>query len=335
MFSGSLADFFENRHDGGEKWDDIANEFDTKRAMKQIACGLMHLHGLELVHQDINPQNILISSALPRQMLISNFGRCKKLDEDQSSFLPTTNGASATGTVGWQAPEILRRHDELSAGNDSILSQQGAIITTTGSSSGTTTPTTKIHLTKSIDIFSLGCLFYYIYTQGKHPYGDEIHREANIIEDNKDLSPICSDEEALDLITRMIDPDPSQRPAIETCLVHPFFWSPTKRLNFLQEVSDRLERLCKDKDAVLIRLERDAKRVFQHDWRQSLYSKFVEDLRKTRKYDGDSVRDLMRALRNKVTKSRAKNNFVLILTIFAISLRKAITKTFQTMLNSS
>ena len=319
---------------GGDKWDHVANEFDTKRAMKQIATGLMHLHGLGLVHQDINPQNILISSALPSRMLISNFGLCRKLDEDQSSFLPTTNGAtSPAGTVGWKAPEMLRGHvksDEPFASDDSISYRQDPTTTTTGSSSGTTTLITKTHLTKSIDIFSLGCLFYYILTNGKHPYSDQ----ANIIKDNKDLSLIYSDEEGLDLITRMLDPDPLQRPAIETCLVHPFFWNPTKRLSFLQEVSERLERMCKDEDAVLIRLERDAKRVFQHDWRQDLYPRFVEDLRKTRKYDGDSVRDLMRALRNKVSKSEAKKKSIFLI-LFAISTRKAITKTSQTMLNSS
>ena len=245
-------------------------------------------------------------------MLISNFGLCRKLDEDQSSFLPTTNGAtSPAGTVGWKAPEMLRGHvksDEPSASDDSISYRQDPTTTTIGSSSGTTTLITKTHLTKSIDIFSLGCLFYYILTNGKHPYSDQ----ANIIKDNKDLSLIYSDEEGLDLITRMLDPDPLQRPAIETCLVHPFFWNPTKRLSFLQEVSERLERMCKDEDAVLIRLERDAKRVFQHDWRQDLYPRFVEDLRKTRKYDGDSVRDLMRALRNKVSKSRAKNKVLVL-----------------------
>ena len=62
----------------------------------------MHLHGLGLVHQDINPQNILISSALPRRMLIAypTLVYAKKLEEEQSSFLPTTNGASTAGTVG-------------------------------------------------------------------------------------------------------------------------------------------------------------------------------------------------------------------------------------------
>ena len=109
----------------------------------------------------------------------------KKLEEEQSSFLPTTNGASTAGTVGWKAPEILRgdvKSNELSVGDNSISSRQGATTITTGCSSGTMTPTTKIHLTKSIDIF-LGCHFYYIHTKGKHPYGDQ----ANIIEDNKDL----------------------------------------------------------------------------------------------------------------------------------------------------
>ncbi len=32
-----------------------------------------------------------------------------------------------------------------------------------------------------IDIFSLGCLFYYIKTNGLHPYGNDYERELNII----------------------------------------------------------------------------------------------------------------------------------------------------------
>ena len=337
MCLASLADIFGDLRGREEEWDTIAKTLDAKRAMKQIASVLMDLHGLGLVHQDIKPQNILISSAPSRQIIIAYSGLRKKIDEDQSSFLPTTNGASAAGTVGWQAPEILRGHvklDELPTGDD-FTSPPGSPTTPTGFFSGTTTSIPKIPLTKCVDIFSLGCLFYYILTKGEHPYGDHIHREANIIKDNKDLSLICSNEEALDLITRMLDPDPSQRPTIETCLLHPFFWNPAKRLNFLQEVSDRLERMCKDKDAALIRLERDAKRLLQCDWRHALHPRFVDDLRKTRKYDGDSVRDLLRALRNKVKKKKYPSHFLFDPNPFAISIRKIITKTSQTMLNSS
>ena len=159
------------------------------------------------------------------------------------------------------------------------------------------------------DIFALGCLFYYTLTNGGHPYGDRFEREVNIIKDNKQLSLLsefCSTEEttteAQDLISSMLDPQPSQRPDTKTCLLHPFFWDPAKRLGFLQDASDRFEVMCREpKDAVLIRLEKDAGSVVGNDWHQRLDRIVNENLGKYRKYDGKSVQDLMRALRNKVT----------------------------------
>ena len=59
--------------------------------------------------------------------------------------------------------------------------------------------------------------------------------------------------------------------------------------------------MCRDpKDPVLLVLERDAQSVVGHDWHVRLDRVFVENLGKYRKYDGRSVQDLLRALRNKV-----------------------------------
>jgi serine/threonine-protein kinase/endoribonuclease IRE1 len=300
----SLADIIENLQGHGEEGDrkreerkDIARDFDAKKAMKQIASGLRHLHGLGLVHRDIKPRNVLISESSSSssrgryRMLLSDFCLCKKLDEDQSSFLPTTYEAIAAPTAGWRAPEMLCGDDKLD-------------IATNNSSSGAST----ICLTKSVDIFALGCLFFYILTEGKHPYGNRFDRKANIIKEKKDLSLLSSNEEAHDLITHMLRRQPSQRPDIEKCLLHPFFWDSAKRLAFLRDASDRFEVLCKySMDKVLIRLERDAKSIVKTDWLQSLDQSsnqiFIKDLRKSRTYDGSSVRDLLRALRNKVSLS--------------------------------
>ena len=322
MCPASLADIIENPYGNGgkreEEWKEIVRGFDAKRALRQVASGLRHLHGLGLVHRDIKPPNILISSASSTgrggsgyRMLISDFGLCKKLDVDETSFLPTASGSMAAGTVGWRAPEILRgdvKLDELTSGDDSS-SSRGSVATINGassSSSGTPT-TTKTRLTKNVDIFALGCLFYYTLTSGGHPYGDRFEREGNIIKDNKQLSLLsqfCSAEEsteAYDLITCMLHPQPSQRPDTKTCLLHPFFWDPAKRLGFLQDASDRFEVMCRDpKDGALIRLEKDAESVVGNDWHQRLDRIFIENLGKYRKYDGKSVQDLMRALRNKV-----------------------------------
>ena len=92
------------------------------------------------------------------------------------------------------------------------------------------------------------------------------------------------------------------RPDTSTCLLHPYFWDPGKRLNFLQDASDRFEIMCREpKDANLLALEKGAYEVVGADWHARLDKLFIENLGKFRKYDGKSVQDLLRALRNKVS----------------------------------
>lgn len=59
--------------------------------------------------------------------------------------------------------------------------------------------------------------------------------------------------------------------------------------------------MCRDpRDPNLEELERGAVAVVGNDWNARLDRFFVENLGKFRKYDGKSVQDLLRALRNKV-----------------------------------
>lgn len=213
----SLADIIEAPD--RDQWRDIAISFDPKKALKQITSGLRHLHALKLVHRDIKPQNILVTTAKGLdggksnyRMLISDFGLCKKLDVDQTSFLPTVHGAMAAGTVGWRAPEILRgevKLDDIS--DDNSISSRGSVATVNGTQS--TGKSTR--LTKSVDIFALGCLFYYTLTSGGHPFGDRFEREGNIFKNAKNLEGLQrfgeEGSEAADLITLMLDPEASAR----------------------------------------------------------------------------------------------------------------------------
>ncbi|OLY83088.1 Serine/threonine-protein kinase/endoribonuclease IRE1 [Smittium mucronatum] len=127
-------------------------------------------------------------------------------------------------------------------------------------------------MTRKMDIFSLGCVYYYFLTRGEHPFGDRYNREQNILENNFDLSLldemnyynfsrgsefdfknggskahyiIDSSVEAKDLIAHMIQRDPKYRPSTSSILVHPYFWSASKRLLFIQDVSDKLESYAK------------------------------------------------------------------------------------------
>ncbi|TCD64886.1 bifunctional endoribonuclease/protein kinase ire1 [Steccherinum ochraceum] len=304
----SLADVIERP----DHFRDISIAFDPKRALRQITSGLRHLHALKIVHRDIKPQNILISHAKKgagesagHRMLISDFGLCKKLEVDQTSFLPTAHGAMAAGTVGWRAPEILRGEVKLddTGGEDSVSSRGST--GTAGPDTPTGTPTGKpTRLTRAVDIFALGCLFYYVLTNGSHPFGDRYEREANIFKDTKNLDGLQrfgeEGSEAVDIITKMLSPVASERPDTSTCLIHPYFWDPGKRLNFLQDASDRFEIMCRDpRDLNLVELEKGAINVVGPDWNARLDKWFIENLGKFRKYDGKSVQDLLRALRNK------------------------------------
>lgn len=327
----SLADIIERPG----AFPDISPSFDPKRSLAQVTAGLRHLHSLKIVHRDIKPPNILVSRGKngTTRMLISDFGLCKKLESDQTSFLPTAGGAMGAGTVGWRAPEILRgevKLDEqavLEMSSGGVRPNDSSSINSTASGISASARGNLTRLTKSVDIFALGCLFYYTITGGEHPYGDRFEREVNILKDAKSLEWLerLGEEgsEATDVIHRMLNPDPKHRyvlflsvsfflflrrspiafyrPDTSACLTHPFFWTPARRLAFLQDASDRFEIMERDpREAPLVALESQAMQVVGPDWHRKLDKIFIDNLGKFRKYDGKSVQDLLRALRNKV-----------------------------------
>lgn len=85
--------------------------------------------------------------------------------------------ATGYGSSGWQAPEQLLHQRQ----------------------------------TRAVDLFSLGCVLFFCVTGGKHPYGDSIERDVNIVNDRKDLFLVENMPEAVDLFSHLLCPNPDLR----------------------------------------------------------------------------------------------------------------------------
>uniref|UniRef100_A0AAR2IZQ2 Serine/threonine-protein kinase/endoribonuclease IRE1 n=1 Tax=Pygocentrus nattereri TaxID=42514 RepID=A0AAR2IZQ2_PYGNA len=244
---------------------------DPVTLLEQTMCGLNHLHSLNIVHRDLKPRNILLSlpGVLGRvRAVISDFGLCKKLPDGRHSF---SLRSGIPGTEGWIAPELL------------VNAPKG-------------------NPTSAVDVFSAGCVFYYVVSRGQHPFGDTLRRQANILSGAYSLEHFMEDihEDVIgrNLIEKMISAEPESRPSTSSILKHPFFWSPEKQLQFFQDVSDRIEKEPAD-SAIVVRLETAGRSVVRTNWRMHISAPLQADLRKFRTYKGNSVRDLLRAMRNK------------------------------------
>ncbi|GFU30960.1 hypothetical protein NPIL_601761 [Nephila pilipes] len=260
LCAATVCDYVEN-----ETFDRL--NLDPISLLKQAASGIAHLHSLDIVHRDIKPHNVLISTPNSNgevKALISDFGMCKKLVDGRISF---SKRSGTTGTEGWIAPEML-------------LGEK--------------------RTTRSVDTFSLGLVFYYVLSEGKHPFGDPVRRQGNILNEEYSLNDLDEKKypEAFYLIEHMIKNNAAERPSIAAILKHPFFWNQEKILSFFQDISDRIEKEPDD-SLIMKSLERYGYYIVNQDWREHITIELQNDLRKFRSYRGSSVRDLLRAMRNK------------------------------------
>lgn len=92
----------------------------------------------------------------------------------------------------------------------------------------------------------------------------------------------------------------SCRPKAQEVLNHPMFWTCEKRLSFLQDVSDRVELEDREMDSQILKaLEATASVALNGKWGEKMEAAFINNIGRYRRYKYDSIRDLLRVIRNK------------------------------------
>eukprot|EP00268_Persea_americana_P053981 TRINITY_DN6150_c0_g2_i7.p1 TRINITY_DN6150_c0_g2~~TRINITY_DN6150_c0_g2_i7.p1 ORF type:complete len:951 (+),score=169.05 TRINITY_DN6150_c0_g2_i7:247-2853(+) len=232
--------------------------------MRDVVAGLAHLHELGIIHRDLKPQNVLITCEKSLCAKLSDMGISKRLNEGMSSL---GHHATGYGSSGWQAPEQILHGRQ----------------------------------TRAVDLFSLGCVLFFCITKGKHPFGERLERDSNIVKNRFDLFLVEHIPEAVDLFSQLLHPKPEKRPKAKEVLHHPFFWNSMVRLWFLREVSDKVELKDKVGESDLLKaLENTAPVALGGNWDEKMEASFITNFGRQRRYKYNSIRDLLRLIRNKL-----------------------------------
>ena len=146
------------------KGDESIEEEIIKKIVLQICNGLQEIHEANIVHRDLTPANIFINTN-NYSIKIGDFGISTKLETNQS----LTYSMKGRGNYEYTPPEIIE-------GN-------------------------KTEITKKVDIYSLGCIIYELFTRKKY-------------QDDKKIDTDLYNEEWQNLIEDLLKKESSKRPDI-------------------------------------------------------------------------------------------------------------------------
>ena len=158
------------------------NGIERLECLKDITRAVVYLHERKICHRDIKPDNILLSASPPLRFILADFNTAR---ESSSSESASTQFGSIVGTNGYIAPEVFRPGEKTSV---------------------------------KMDIFSLGCVFYYTLTDKCHPFGSVEHLKTCQGKINHGQEPSLGDDFlecawTKPVIKEMVSFHPKQRPS--------------------------------------------------------------------------------------------------------------------------
>ena len=298
-----------------QKLTELGRRWADRDFLYQTVLGLNHLHAMNIIHRDIKPSNVLVSRDIQNMYIpkLADFGISKiACAEDNETFAP---GSLKRPTSKLAA---LEERIAIADGRDTTLNCRGSPgwIATELCHPG------PAKYSKAVDVFATGCLFYYIMTQGQHPFHGTRPKlkldlsvcHYNIVrygrgESKYDLTSIK--QNLKDLIERMIEKEPVKRLSTTDVMAHPFFWDAEKALNYIiSNVNNKLKpETPKDNDTSrridLIRLlEHESHVITEGNWKAKLSPAIQKNIDcGEEKYDSSSIFDLLLCICDKVSSS--------------------------------
>lgn len=242
----------------------------------QIVCIFQQLHNLSMAFCNICPENIFEKK---NYFYLANFEECFYEGNGISDWQkycrnPVYNNYDIQiGTEYFRSPEIIQFNRIKKPLN--------------------------LEKCQKSDVFSLAIIFHLLLFD-EHPFStdsDEII-EDKILHCKYTLSESLKGP-SLDLIHHMLKSDYKTRPDISYVVKHPSFWNYEKIYNFYATLSDLLEFKNDVSFKIFSRLERNKNKIFQRVWITKLEQILKEDIESYRIYNFNSVKGLLRVIRNK------------------------------------
>ena len=176
--------------DGGDLFDAIKseksnymNEDKARQYFQQIISAVNYLHNKNIIHRDLKPENILIDKK-NHCIKITDFG-LSALIKQKNQILP-----DIAGTTDYLAPEVIK--------------QIG-------------------YLGQSADIWSCGVILFNCVTGTKPFIGTNSVMLNNILSGNVEYPSNKLSKNIIDLLKKILDPNPSTRFNIQQIENHPWF----------------------------------------------------------------------------------------------------------------
>ena len=185
---------------------------DQGRVMsRQVLSALAYLHDQKITHRDIKPDNILLSSEDPFEVKLSDFG-LSKVVHDNDTFLKTF-----CGTLLYCAPEVFPHYSNLHPAKGQKRRR------------GTRAQAEAHSYSHSVDTWSYAAVLWF--SLCKSPPFEGVADQTGqamfnkIMETRLDIAPLkfrAISDVGIDLLVKMLNTNPSERPSERQCLTHPW-----------------------------------------------------------------------------------------------------------------